>query len=89
MELNFPNPSRSYDEHDSRVEFWGYVSAIQVRFYISIDALKKLDGNMGSTEADYLKTFDAKRDQILKIAEKVYSNRKSGSYDCQLLAEDI
>lgn len=89
MELSFPNPCRNYDEHDSRVEFWGYVSAIQVRFFITIDALKKLDKNMGSTESDYLKTFDAKRDKILKIAEKIYAHQKFGSYACELSAEDI
>ncbi len=89
MKLIFPNPSRSFDEHLNRVEFWGYESSMQIRFFIQIDALKKLDPEMGSTEADYLKTFDAQRAKILKVAQKVYSHNKFDSYDCLLEAQDF
>ena len=43
MALNFPNNSRSYDETRHAVRFWGYDSAMEVSFFVTVDALCRLE----------------------------------------------
>jgi hypothetical protein len=90
MTLSFPNSSRSFDEANNRVRFWGYDSAIEISFIVEGDALKKCSPHAGGAEAALLKAFDAERQRIQEVAEKVYSRgRKSGSYSFVLMASDF
>ncbi len=90
MTLSFPNSSRSFDEAKNRVRFWGYDSAMEISFFVEGNALKRFSPQMGSTEAGFLKAFDAARQQIHEVAEKVYARgRKNGSYSFNLAAADF
>ena len=90
MTLSFPNNSRSFDEAKNRVRFWGYDSAIEISFIVEGDALKKCSQQLCNTEAEFLKAFDATRQRIHEVAEKVYSNRpKPGSYSYMLGTKDF
>jgi hypothetical protein len=89
MKLNFPNPSRSFDATRSRVLFWGYDSAIEVSFFVEADALKKLCPEMSNAEAGFLKAFDAARNRIHKVADRVYVRGRKGSFAYILAAEDF
>ena len=90
MRLSFPNSSRSFDEANNRVRFWGYDSAIEISFIVEGDALKKCSPLLCGTEAEFLKAFDAARQRIHEVADKVYSNRqKPGSYSYILVTEDF
>jgi Protein of unknown function (DUF1488) len=80
MTLNFSNPSRSYDETRSRVRFWGYDGALEVAFFMEDDAFKRISPGTRQDEAALLTAFDRNRDQILKVASKVYSRDRQGSY---------
>lgn len=89
MKLLFPNPSRSYDESQHRIRFWGYDSAIEVTFYIDTAALKLICPNMENVETDFLHAFDSKIVKIHDVAEKMYSARKSRTFDIILSANDF
>lgn len=80
MTLDFPNVSRSYDETRDLVRFWGYDRTIEVSFFVEAGALSKLDPMTSQQEAGYLETFDAAREQIYKVARKVYSRSRKGNY---------
>jgi hypothetical protein len=80
MTLNFPNPSRSYDETRSCVRFWGYDGALEVAFFVEDGAFKRICPEMRPSGAALLTAFDRNRDQILEVAGKVYSRRRKGSY---------
>jgi hypothetical protein len=71
--LNFPNPSRSYDAERRRVRFWAHDSAMEVPLFVKESALLKLDPSTGSDERALLATFDAHRDRINAVADKIYS----------------
>ena len=43
MALNFPNPSRSYDETKHCVRFWAYDESLRFRFFVEEDALCSID----------------------------------------------
>lgn len=79
MTLKFPNPSRSFDEKNKRVLFWGYDSIIEVSFSVEAAALLKLCPGVDETEAGFLKAFDSAQKKIHKAAEYVYNHegRKS------------
>jgi hypothetical protein len=87
--LNFPNPSRSFDAAQNRVRFWGYDSALEISFFVEADALKQLCPEMNSVEAGLLKAFDAARERIQEVANKVYERGSKGSYGYILAAEDF
>ena len=90
MRLSFPNSSRSFDEAKNRVRFWGYDRAIEISFFVEGDALKRFSPQTGSAEARFLTAFDAARQRIHEVAEKVYvRNRKNGSYSFVLVAADF
>jgi hypothetical protein len=89
MRLSFPNPSRSFDAGSNRVLFWGYDSTIEVSFFVEAAALKRLCPDMGSAETGFLKAFDAARNRILEVAEKVYVRGDKRTYACILAAEDF
>jgi hypothetical protein len=89
MSLSFPNPSRSFDASKSRVCFWGYDRTIEVSFFVEADALKRLCPDMTGAETGFLKVFDAVRNRIHEVADKVYVRDGKGSYAYSLAAEDF
>jgi hypothetical protein len=87
MAINFPNHSRSYDTTRRAVRFWGYDSAMETSFFVSEEALKRIQPDMRFDEAGLLRAFDLNRALIWAIAAKVYSRGHKGSYD--LLRDDF
>jgi hypothetical protein len=81
MTLNFPNRSRFYDATRRAVRFWGHDSAMEAVFFITEDALRRVQPGMRFNEAGLLSAFDAKRDLIYAAASKVYARGRKGSYD--------
>jgi hypothetical protein len=81
MALTFPNRSRSYDATRRAVRFWGYDSAMEASFYVTEDALKRVQPDVRLDEAGLLGAFDSNRELIYKAAIKVYSRGPRGSYD--------
>lgn len=80
MTLNFPNESRSYDATRNRIRFWGHDSALEISFFVEVQALYKLNPQTRDVEAGYLEAFDAVRDRIHATARKVYSRARQGAY---------
>lgn len=91
MKLNFPNPSRSFDESSERIRFWGYDRAIEVSFFVEGEALKRLCPDMGAAETGFLQAFDQVRSRIHEVADKVYvrGGRGKGAYAYVLSAADF
>ena len=91
MNLDFPNPSRSFDESSNRVRFWGYDRAIEVSFFVEVEALRQLRPELDAAEKGFLKAFDEERDRIHEVAEKVYvrGGQGKGDYAYVLSAEDF
>lgn len=87
--LSFPNRSRNFDAKRHRVCFWGYAGAIEISFFVEAGALQKLDPEMSGTEAESLRAFDAARERIHEVADKVYGASRSGSYAFTLAAADF
>ena len=81
MPLIFPNQSRSYDATRRAVRFWGHDSAMEVSFFVTEDALKRIVPGMRFDETGLLGAFDANRDLIYATATKVYARGRRGSYD--------
>jgi Protein of unknown function (DUF1488) len=81
MTLNFPNRSRFYDATRRAVRFWGHDSAMEAVFFITEDALRRVQPGMRFNEAGLLSAFDANRDLIYAAASKVYARGRKGSYD--------
>jgi Protein of unknown function (DUF1488) len=71
--LNFPNQSRFFDATRRAVRFWGNDSAMEWSFFVTEDALKRLQPKMERNEASLLLAFDANRPAIYAAAMKVYS----------------
>ena len=89
MKVDFPNPSRSYDESKSRVRFWGYDKSMEISFYVEEDALKRLCPDMSSAEAGFLQAFDTARTRIYEVAEKIYKSSANRSLSYVLAAKDF
>jgi hypothetical protein len=87
MALTFPNQSRSYDRTRSAVRFWGYQNAMEYSFFVTTEALLRIQPSLQRSEADWLVTFDAHRDRICKVAAKVHARGQRGSYE--LVATDF
>src|SRR6266511_2856022 len=56
--LSFPNKSRAFDATRRAVRFWGYDSAMEVAFFVTEDALKRVQPHMRLDEAGILRAFD-------------------------------
>src|SRR5919204_4914542 len=65
MAISFPNHSRSYDTTRRAVRFWGYDSAMETSFFVSEEALKRIQPDMRFDEAGLLRAFDLNRVLIL------------------------
>jgi len=89
MRLSFPNPSRSFDASKCRVCFWGYDRTIEASFFVEADALKRLCPEMTGAETGFLKAFDAVRDRIYEVADKVYARDRKRSYAYILVSEEF
>jgi hypothetical protein len=87
MPLSFPNRMRSYDATRRAVRFWGADSAMEVAFFATEDALKRVQPDMARDEAGFLRAFDDNRALIYAAAAKVYARGRRGSYD--LLTADF
>jgi hypothetical protein len=81
MTLSFPNQSRFYDARRRAVRFWGHDSAMEASFFVTEEALKRVQPDMRFDEAGLLDAFDANRDLIYATAAKVYGRGRKGSYD--------
>jgi hypothetical protein len=79
--IEFPNHSRSYDQTRRAVRFWGHDSAIEASFFISEDALRRIQPNSCADELDFLNAFDRNRDLICAAAAGIYVRGSRGSYD--------
>jgi hypothetical protein len=87
MALSFPNDSRSYDPTRRAVRFWGYDSAMETSFFMTEDALKRVQPSMIFNQDNALQAFDVNRPLIYATATKVYARGHRGSYD--LLSSDF
>ena len=87
MALSFPNRSRSFDATRRAVRFWGHDSAMESSFFVTEDALKRVQPDMRLDEDGLLDAFDSNRDLIHAVAATVYSRGRKGSYD--LVAADF
>jgi hypothetical protein len=81
MALSFPNRSRSFDAIRRVVRFWGYDTAMEAAFFVSAEALERVQPGMPFDEASILRAFDLNRDRICATAAKVYARGRRGSYD--------
>jgi uncharacterized protein DUF1488 len=81
MTLSFPNQCRSYDATRRAVRFWGHDSAMEASFFVTEDALKRVQPSMRLDEAGLLGAFDANRGLIHAAAAKVYARGRKGSYE--------
>jgi hypothetical protein len=79
--INFPNESRFFDPTRRAVRFWGHDSAMEWSFFVTEEALKRLQPNMQRDEAGLLSAFDAHRASIYAVATKVYKRDRKGSYE--------
>ena len=89
MRLSFPNPSRCFDASHRRVCFWGYDRTIEISFFVGMDALKRLCPDMSDAEPGFLQAFDAVRNRIQEVADKVYARGGRNSFAYTLAAEDF
>ena len=87
MALNFPNPSRSYDQRRRSVRFWGHDGAFEIGFTVEHAAFARIDSSATPDEFGSLKAFDQHRDRILRVASKVYARRQGDT--CTLVASDF
>jgi hypothetical protein len=81
MALSFPNRSRFYDATRRAVRFWGHDSATEAIFFVTEDALLRVQPGIRLDEAGLLRAFDANRDLIQSVAARVYARGRRGSYD--------
>jgi hypothetical protein len=80
MALSFPNQTRFYDAPRRAVQFWGHDSTREAVFFVTEDALKRVQPGMRLDEPGLLGAFDANRDLIQAAAVKVYARGRRGSY---------
>ena len=79
--LNFPNQSRVFDPTRRAVRFWGHDSAMEWSFFVTEDALVRLQPKMARDEASLLRVFDTNRAAIYVAAVKAYKRGRRGSYE--------
>ena len=85
--LNFPNESRVFDPTRRAVRFWGHDSAMEWSFFVTEDALRRLQPKLANDEAGLLRAFDANRSKIYAAAMKAFKRGRKGSYE--LVAADF
>ena len=85
--LAFPNQSRVYDPTRRAIRFWGHDSAMEWSFFVTEEALKRLQPKVDGNEASLLLAFDAHRPAIYAAATRVHKREQKGSYE--LAAQDF
>jgi hypothetical protein len=81
MTLNFPNPTRSFDEMRNAVCFVGHDGIFEIRFFVEAGALADGGAQGGRmSEAKCLSAFDRLRGSIHDVAREAYSNNHFNSY---------
>ena len=63
------------------MRFWGHDSAMEWSFYVSADALQRIQPDVERDEAGFLRAFDSHRNLIQAAAIKAYARGRKGSYD--------
>ena len=81
MAINFPNRSRSYDATRHAVCFWGYDRSMETAFFVTADALNRMQPNLPPDAIGLLRAFDINRERIYAIAAKVYARGRRCSYE--------
>ena len=81
MPLSFPNQSRSYDNTRHAIRFWGHDSAMEASFFVTAEALRRLQPDLQIDETSLLEAFDSHRDLIYAAAAKAYRRDRKGSYE--------
>ena len=77
MTLNFPNPTRSYDERRRAVRFVGHDGLFEIPFFVEAAALaRKAEPGSAMSEAKCLSVFDGSRASILSAARAAYSGSR-------------
>jgi len=79
--LNFPNPSRIFDTTRRSVRFWGHDSAMEWSFFVSEQALSRLEPTAAHDEANLLRVFDTNRAKIYAVAKSAYERERRGFYE--------
>jgi Protein of unknown function (DUF1488) len=79
--IAFPNQSRVFDPTRRAVRFWGHDNAMEWSFFVTEDALKRLQPDVPRDEAGLLLAFDANRTVIQAAAMKAYKRDRKGSYE--------
>jgi hypothetical protein len=79
--LNFPNASRIFDPTRRAVRFWGYDSAMEWSFFVTEEALRRLQPKAQRDEASLLLSFDSNLTAIYAAATKAYKQGRKGSYE--------
>lgn len=59
----------------------GHDSAMEWSFFLTVEALRRLERKLDSNETGFLLAFDAHRPAIYAAAAKVYRREKKGSYE--------
>ena len=80
MTMNFPNRSRSYDAARQVIRFWGHDQSMETSFFVSADALLRIQPNLQPDEAGLLRAFDSNRERIHTAAARAYARGGKGSY---------
>jgi hypothetical protein len=84
--LEFPNPTRSFDEARNAVRFVGYENMVPIAFFVEVEALLKL-GASSASEAECLAAFDASLKLMHDTARKAHSS--GSSRPCTLTITDF
>jgi hypothetical protein len=79
--INFPNQSRVFDPTRRAVRFWGHDSAMEWSFFVTEDALRRLQPEMQRDEESLLQVFDSNRTVIYAAAAKAHTRGRKGSYE--------
>src|SRR5258708_1570740 len=87
MTLQFPNHSRSYDRTRQAVRFWGYDTSIEYSFFVTVDALARVEPHLRREEEGFRGAFAAHRDLICQPAAVVHSQGRRGR--CELVGTDF
>ena len=87
MAINFPNAAAATMRRGSAVRFWGYDRSMESSFFVTADALNRIQPNLRLDAVDLLRAFDINRERIYAIAAKVYARGRRGSYE--LSAADV
>ena len=77
--ISFPHQSRVFDPTRRAVRFWGHDSAMEWSFFVTEDALKRLQPNVPPD--DLLLAFDANRALIYAAAMKAFKQDRRASYE--------